>query len=89
VPRKPERATVSSPRPDAPTGKAAVLGALSLLSASMGLLLTEGAHAKDVTVNKAKTADKAFNAMDQYIRGRQAPQPSKPIGPRPASGKRR
>ncbi len=23
---------------------------------------------QDVTVNKAKTADKAFNAMDQYIR---------------------
>jgi hypothetical protein len=25
--------------------------------------------AQDVTVNKAKTADKAFNAMDGYIRG--------------------
>lgn len=24
---------------------------------------------QDVTVNKAKTADKAFNAMDAYIRG--------------------
>jgi len=24
---------------------------------------------QDVTVNKAKTADKAFNAMDGYIRG--------------------
>ncbi|MBI3929411.1 MAG: hypothetical protein HY319_27950 [Armatimonadetes bacterium] len=24
---------------------------------------------QDTTVNKAKTADKAFNAMDQYIRG--------------------
>jgi hypothetical protein len=24
---------------------------------------------QDVTVNKAKTADKAFKAMDQYIRG--------------------
>ena len=89
MPRKTESPTVSPARPGAPAGKAAVLGALSLLSASMGLLLTEGAHAKDVTVNKAKTADKAFNAMDQYIRGRQAPQPSKPIGPRPASGKRR
>jgi hypothetical protein len=85
MPRKLE----SPARADAPTGKAAVLGALSLLSASMGLLLTEGAHAKDVTVNKAKTADKAFNAMDGYVRGRQAPQPSKPVGPRPSGGKRR
>jgi hypothetical protein len=25
--------------------------------------------AQDVTVNKAKTADKAFQAMDGYIRG--------------------
>lgn len=25
--------------------------------------------AQDVTVNKAKTADKAFNAMDGYVRG--------------------
>jgi hypothetical protein len=24
---------------------------------------------QDVTVNKAKTADKAFNAMDGYVRG--------------------
>jgi hypothetical protein len=24
---------------------------------------------QDITVNKAKTADKAFNAMDGYIRG--------------------
>jgi hypothetical protein len=24
---------------------------------------------QDVTVNKSKTADKAFNAMDDYIRG--------------------
>jgi len=28
-----------------------------------------GEITQDVTVNKAKTADKAFNAMDGYIRG--------------------
>lgn len=42
MPRKPERATVSPARPDAVAGKAAVLGALSLLSASMGLVLADG-----------------------------------------------
>jgi hypothetical protein len=71
---------------DPAAGKAAVLGALTLLSASMGLLLNDGAKASDVTVNKAKTADKAFNAMDQYIRGRQVKKPSKPTDtavPRP------
>jgi hypothetical protein len=39
-----------------------------------GIALTESELAKvaggqDVTVNKAKTADKAFKAMDAYIRG--------------------
>lgn len=66
-------------RPEKSAGKAALLGALSLLSASMGLRLDDEAHASDgsVTVNKAKTADKAFNAMDGYIRGRQVKQPTK------------
>jgi hypothetical protein len=47
----------------------------------MGLSLTEAAAqeiTQDVTVNKAKTADKAFSAMDGYIRGRmKPPKPSK------------
>lgn len=55
----------------------------------MGLLLNDRAQAKDVTVNKAKTAGKAFNAMDQYVRARQVAQPSKPSAPRAPTGKRR
>lgn len=41
------------------------------LLAPVALKLTGrlGGVAQDVTVNKAKTADKAFNAMDAYIRG--------------------
>jgi hypothetical protein len=31
--------------------------------------LAKVAGGQDVTVNKAKTADKAFKAMDAYIRG--------------------
>lgn len=52
--------------------RSAVLAALSFLSASMGLSLNE-AVAQDVTVNKAKTADKAYEAMDNYVRGRMKP----------------
>jgi hypothetical protein len=51
--------------------RSAVLAALSLLGASMGLSLNEAAGqeiTQDVTVNKAKTAGKAFSAMDGYIR---------------------
>lgn len=38
---------------------------------SLGASLTPQVQlvAQDVTVNKAKTADKAFNAMDGFIRG--------------------
>jgi len=38
-------------------------------SASASLSEKVWAAAQDVTVNKAKTADKAFKAMDAYIRG--------------------
>ena len=34
-----------------------------------GILSLDSKTTQDVTVNKAKTADKAFNAMDAYIRG--------------------
>ena len=65
-------------RAEKAAGKAAVLGAMSLLSASMGLLLNDEAKADSTLVMaKAKTADKAFNAMDGYVRGRQIKQPSK------------
>jgi hypothetical protein len=50
---------------------ATVLG-LSGATASLGLALGSGKMfeiVQDVTVNKAKTADKAFSAMDGYIRG--------------------
>jgi hypothetical protein len=39
----------------------------------MGLLLNDtalgGEITQNVTVNEAKTADKAFTAMDNYVRG--------------------
>lgn len=38
-------------------------------AASMSLSVKVTSIAQDVTVNKQKTADKAFNAMDGYIRG--------------------
>jgi hypothetical protein len=60
--------------------RSAVLAALSLLGASMGLSLNKAVGqeiTQDVTVNKAKTADKAFNAMDGYVRARMKP-PGKP-----------
>jgi hypothetical protein len=69
-------ATKPSEKSAALSRRSAVLSALSLLSASMGISLTGGANA-EVTVNKAKTADKAFNAMDGYVRGRTV-QPTKP-----------
>jgi hypothetical protein len=74
-----------SPQPEQPATvprRSAVLAALSLLTASMGLSLSDeakGEITQDVTVNKAKTADKAFNAMDNYVRGRKVP--PKPTGP--------
>ncbi len=81
----------ASPLPENPaavTKRSAVLGALSLLSASMGLSLTAGETHADVTVNKAKTADKAFSAMDDYIKGRVVkPGSTGPTAPpRPAGG---
>jgi hypothetical protein len=45
---------------------------LSGATAALGLGLGSGKIfeiTQDVTVNKAKTADKAFKAMDEYIRG--------------------
>ena len=67
-------------RVESAAAKAAVVGALSLLSASMGLVLGDAAQAgqvsQDVTVNKAKTADKAFKSMDDYIRASKIKQPS-------------
>lgn len=47
---------------------------LTKTSKAAGVELAESELAKvaggqDVTVNKAKTADKAFKAMDAYIRG--------------------
>ena len=79
-----------SPLPENPaavTKRSAVLGALSLLSASMGLSLTAGEIHADVTVNKAKTADKAFSAMDGYIKGQVKPGSTGPTAPpKPAGG---
>ena len=82
-----------SPLPEKPAGvtkRSAVLAALSLLSASMGLSLSDeakGEITQDVTVNKAKTADKAFSAMDGYIRGRVKPGSTGPTAPpKPAGG---
>ena len=40
-----------------------------LLSIGPALRIKIANVAQDVTVNKAKTADKAFQAMDAYIRG--------------------
>jgi|SRR5690242_1063474 hypothetical protein len=76
----------SSDKPVDASKRSAVLAALSLLGASMGLSLNQAAGqeiTQDVTVNKAKTADKAFNAMDGYVRGAKAPDPRKgPIPPK-------
>lgn len=68
----------------------ALLAALSLLSASMGLSLSDEAKAQDVTVNKAKTADKNFSAMDGYIQGRVKPKPTSTgptLPPKPTTGR--
>ena len=56
--------------------RSAVRAALSLLAASMGVSLSDPAVA-----GKAKTADKAFNAMDGYVQGSQAPKTPKPTNP--------
>jgi hypothetical protein len=78
-----------SPLTENPVGvtkRSAVLAALSFLAASMGLSLNDAAKG-DVTVNKAKTADKAFSAMDGYIKGRVAPGSTGPTAPpKPAGG---
>ncbi len=78
-----------SPLPENPTGvtkRSAVLAALSFLAASMGLSLNDAAKG-DVTVNKAKTADKAFSAMDGYIKGQVKPGSTGPTAPpKPAGG---
>jgi len=82
-----------SPLPEKPatvTKRSAVLAALSLLSASMGLSLSDeakGEITQDVTVNKAKTADKNFSKMDGYIQGRIKPGSTGPTAPpTPAGG---
>ena len=46
-----------------------MFGAWSAMRATLAKRISTTAVAQDVTVNKAKTADKAFNAMDGYIRG--------------------
>ena len=69
------------------TKRSAVLAALSFLAASMGLSLNDAAKGGDVTVNKAKTADKAFSAMDGYIKGQVKPGSTGPTAPpKPAGG---
>jgi hypothetical protein len=78
-------------KPAAVPRRSAVLAALSLLGASMGLSLNEAAAqeiTQDVTVNKAKTADKAFNAMDGYVRGAKAPptRTGPTVPPKPTTG---
>jgi hypothetical protein len=86
--KEPKKPVSSSPEKPADVSKrSAVLAALSFLSASMGLSLNDVAMAQDVTVNKAKTADKAFSAMDGYIRGRVKPGGSTgPNRPPPPTG---
>ena len=78
-----------SPLPEKPAGvtkRSALLAALSFLAASMGLSLNDAAKG-DVTVNKAKTADKAFSAMDGYIKGRTVkPGSTGPTAPPKPSG---
>jgi len=75
-----------SPRPDGPVKvprRSAVLAALSLLGASMGLSLNE-ATAGDVGVcGKAKTADKAFSDMERkgYVSGAKPPGSTGPTRP--------
>jgi hypothetical protein len=83
--KKVQTSATAPPKKPAAGSRSAVLAALSLLSASMGLSLNDVAKAEqDVTVNKAKTADKAFRAMDGYIRSRTKPEdpdPTKPARP--------
>ena len=55
---------MSKSKPDSLTKAAGVELSESELAKVAGGEITQ-----DVTVNKAKTADKAFKAMDAYIRG--------------------
>ena len=92
----------ASPRPKKPAGgsvRSAVLSALSLLSASMGLSLNDVATADDrtkildiqdaATRNGAKTHDKNYSAMKGYVEGRKV-KPGGSTGPtlppKPTSG---
>lgn len=57
---------------------------MKCLSTAMAVALSMVSVASvsaDVTVNKAKTADKAFKAMDAYVRGIAVPDPTGRYGP--------
>ena len=70
-----------------------MLAALSLLSASMGVSMSDTAKAEtikqDVTVNKVKTSDKKQREVLDFVKGRTTPDGPGPTAPPKSVGSKK